>query len=159
METAIYTTGSKYPKVEKALDTMLKVDELTSIHSRGKFARICVKIDLNKKLIPYILALGKDFKLEYEGLHQICFKCERKWKGEMEQEHNFGVESSKEGNQEIDGSNQDPKDKKGNNLFPKEKNPFGPWMLVKRNQRRYKPKMENSYMKKRKDFSQADFKF
>ncbi|RYR25948.1 hypothetical protein Ahy_B02g060003 [Arachis hypogaea] len=48
---------------------MLKVDELTSIHSRGKFSRICVKIDLNKKLIPYISALGKDFKLEYKGLH------------------------------------------------------------------------------------------
>ncbi|XP_057755895.1 uncharacterized protein LOC130975082 [Arachis stenosperma] len=33
-------------KVGKALGTMLKVDELTSIHSRGKFARICVEIDL-----------------------------------------------------------------------------------------------------------------
>ncbi|KAL4307431.1 hypothetical protein AHAS_Ahas16G0277600 [Arachis hypogaea] len=64
-------------KVGKALGTMLKVDELTSIHSRGKFARICMEIDLNKKLIPYISALGKDFKLEYEGLHQICFKCGR----------------------------------------------------------------------------------
>ncbi|RYQ85663.1 hypothetical protein Ahy_B10g105239 isoform B [Arachis hypogaea] len=56
---------------------MLRVDELTSIHSREKFARICVKIDLRRKLVPSFTTLGKDFKLEYEGLHQICFSCGR----------------------------------------------------------------------------------
>ncbi|KAJ1427557.1 Reverse transcriptase zinc-binding domain [Sesbania bispinosa] len=33
------------------LDTMLKVDDLTSIHSRGRFARICVEIDLRRQLV------------------------------------------------------------------------------------------------------------
>ncbi|KAL4314812.1 hypothetical protein AHAS_Ahas15G0122500 [Arachis hypogaea] len=54
---------------------MLKVDELTSIHSRGKFARICVEIDLRKKIVPSFTALGKDFNIVYERLHQICFNC------------------------------------------------------------------------------------
>ncbi|XLR33906.1 hypothetical protein S83_061806 [Arachis hypogaea] len=75
----------------------------------------------------------------------------------LEQEDNLRVESSKEGNKEIDGSNQDPKDKKRNNLFPKEENPFGPWMLVKRNQRRYKPKMEDSHMEKKERFQSSRF--
>lgn len=56
---------------------MLKIDELTLIHSRGKFARIYVKLDLQRKLVPAITALGKDFRLEYEGLHLICFRCGR----------------------------------------------------------------------------------
>ncbi|RYR67750.1 hypothetical protein Ahy_A03g014148 [Arachis hypogaea] len=64
-------------KVEKSIGTMLKVDEYTSIHSRGKFARICMKIDLRKKLVPSFSALGKEFRLEYEGLHLICFNCGR----------------------------------------------------------------------------------
>ncbi|XP_016164986.1 uncharacterized protein LOC107607562 [Arachis ipaensis] len=62
-------------KVGKSIGTMLKVDEHTSIHSRGKFARICVEIDIRKKLVPSFSALGKEFNLVYEGLHQICFNC------------------------------------------------------------------------------------
>ncbi|XLR70318.1 hypothetical protein HN51_017448 [Arachis hypogaea] len=81
----------------------------------------------------------------------------RNVKEPLEQEDNLRVESLKEGNQEIDGSNQDPKDKKGNNLFPKEESPFGPWMLVKRNQRRYKSKMEDSHTEKKERFQSSRF--
>ncbi|RYR02983.1 hypothetical protein Ahy_B06g081820 [Arachis hypogaea] len=62
-------------KVGKALRTMLKVDELTSIHFQRKFARICVEIDLRKKMVLTITAFGKEFNIVYEGLHQICFNC------------------------------------------------------------------------------------
>ncbi|KAL4314091.1 hypothetical protein AHAS_Ahas15G0050400 [Arachis hypogaea] len=54
-------------KVGKSIGTMLKIDEHTSIHSREKFTRICVEVDLRKKLVPSFLALGKDFRLEYEA--------------------------------------------------------------------------------------------
>nr|XP_025638314.1 uncharacterized protein LOC112733539 [Arachis hypogaea] len=64
-------------KVGKSIGTMLKVDEHTSIHSRGKFARICVEVDQRKQLVPSFSALGKDFYLVYEGLDQICFNCGR----------------------------------------------------------------------------------
>ncbi|XP_015955607.1 uncharacterized protein LOC107479996 [Arachis duranensis] len=64
-------------KVGKMLGTMLKVDDLTSIHSRGCFARLCVEIDLRKKIIPSFTALDKEFHIQYEGLHHICFNCGR----------------------------------------------------------------------------------
>nr|KYP70239.1 Putative ribonuclease H protein At1g65750 family [Cajanus cajan] len=60
-------------RVGNKLGTMLKIDKLTSIHSRGKFARICVEINLNKKLVSKIDIMGHVLKLEYEGLHSICF--------------------------------------------------------------------------------------
>ncbi|RYR19228.1 hypothetical protein Ahy_B03g063946 [Arachis hypogaea] len=63
-------------KVGKSIGTMHKVDEHTSIYSRGKFAHICMEIDLSKKLVPFSSALGKEFRLEYECLHLICFNCE-----------------------------------------------------------------------------------
>nr|KYP69677.1 hypothetical protein KK1_008877 [Cajanus cajan] len=55
--------------------TMLKIDKLTSNHSRGKFARICMEVNLNRKLVSMINVMGHIIKLEYEGLHSICFKC------------------------------------------------------------------------------------
>lgn len=57
------------------IGTTLKVDTLTSMHTRVRFARICFEIDLRKKLIPKFKVLSYEFSLEYEGLHLICFKC------------------------------------------------------------------------------------
>ncbi|XP_016168984.1 uncharacterized protein LOC107611585 [Arachis ipaensis] len=62
-------------RVGSAIGTMLKIDRAMSIHSRGRFARICVEIDLTKKLVPRSFVLGSIFNIEYEGLHLICFKC------------------------------------------------------------------------------------
>lgn len=44
---------------------------------RGKLARICVELDLQKRLIPRIVATGSVFNIEYEGLGVICFDCGR----------------------------------------------------------------------------------
>lgn len=59
------------------LGTMLKIDRLTSIHSRGKYARICLEIDLDKPLKSFLVIRGNKLFLEYEGLHLICFHCIR----------------------------------------------------------------------------------
>lgn len=55
------------------LGTMLKVDMATSIHSRGKFARLCVEINLRKRLVPKLRYMGRELTIEYGGLHQIVF--------------------------------------------------------------------------------------
>lgn len=62
-------------RVGNALGTFLKMDHLTSIQSRGQFARFCAEIDLAKPLLPYVLFRGQKLKLEFEGLHAVCFKC------------------------------------------------------------------------------------
>nr|KYP69874.1 Retrovirus-related Pol polyprotein LINE-1 [Cajanus cajan] len=62
-------------RVGSKLGTMLKIDKLTSIHSRGKFARICVEVNLNRRLVSMINVMGHIIRLEYEGLHSICFNC------------------------------------------------------------------------------------
>lgn len=61
--------------VGASLGTMLQIDKLMSIHSRGKFARICVEIDLEKPLLSHIMVHGYPIHLEYEGLNTICFRC------------------------------------------------------------------------------------
>ncbi|XP_028796726.1 uncharacterized protein LOC114752166 [Neltuma alba] len=44
---------------------------------RGKYARICVELDLQKKLVPRVIVAGEIFNVEYEGLGVICFACGR----------------------------------------------------------------------------------
>ncbi|GFZ01931.1 hypothetical protein Acr_15g0005400 [Actinidia rufa] len=42
---------------------------------RGKFARVCVELDLNARLVPVVRMNEIDYNVEYEGLHLICFEC------------------------------------------------------------------------------------
>lgn len=55
-------------RIGSSLGTMLKVDKLTSLHSRGKFTRICVELDLGKQLASHIVIRGTKVNIEYEGL-------------------------------------------------------------------------------------------
>ena len=60
-------------RIGMSLKKFLKVNRLTSIHSRGKFVRICMEQDLKKPLETHIYVCGFKLNLEYEGLHSICF--------------------------------------------------------------------------------------
>lgn len=55
----------------------IKVDSTTRDTARGRFARVCVEIDLKKPLMSCYKMKGRFFRLQYEGLHDICFKCEK----------------------------------------------------------------------------------
>ena len=39
------------------------------------YARMCVEVDLNAPLLPSYSVDGHNLKIEYEGLHLICFSC------------------------------------------------------------------------------------
>ncbi|KAJ7962302.1 Zinc ion binding nucleic acid binding protein [Quillaja saponaria] len=54
---------------------ILKVDKATQDSERGKFARICIEIELDKPLIPKIKIGKKWRRIEYKGYHMICFHC------------------------------------------------------------------------------------
>jgi hypothetical protein len=43
---------------------------------RGRFARLCVQIDLDQPLTPKV-RIGNIFqRVQYEGISAICFECE-----------------------------------------------------------------------------------
>ncbi|XP_057442695.1 uncharacterized protein LOC130734343 [Lotus japonicus] len=58
-----------------AVGTPIKVDMNTTDMQRGKYARICVEIDLNKPVLGVIGLEGTWYNVEYEGLHLLCHKC------------------------------------------------------------------------------------
>ncbi|RYQ94661.1 hypothetical protein Ahy_B08g089602 [Arachis hypogaea] len=53
---------------------MLKIDRATSKHSRGKFPRICVEIDLTKKLVPRISVLGSELNINMAIIQNLATK-------------------------------------------------------------------------------------
>jgi hypothetical protein len=55
--------------------TPIKVDTNTLNVERGRFARICVEIDLTKPVVGKVWINGHWYKVQYEGLHMICSAC------------------------------------------------------------------------------------
>ncbi|XP_058734246.1 uncharacterized protein LOC131605976 [Vicia villosa] len=44
---------------------------------RGKYAQLCVEVDLTKPLLAMFNIEDRMFKLEYEGMHMLCLTCGR----------------------------------------------------------------------------------
>ena len=53
----------------------VKINHNTLKVSRGKFARVCVEINLNKLVKGIVCVEGQWMKIEYEGLHIIYTNC------------------------------------------------------------------------------------
>ena len=64
----LMTVGSKIGKP-------VRIDDATSIVSRGHYARICMEMDLLKPLVINFKLRRKVRKLEYEGFHLVYFGC------------------------------------------------------------------------------------
>jgi hypothetical protein len=57
------------------IGSTVKVDKNTLMQERGKYARICVEVDLSKSLLAMFMIKGRKYNVEYEGLHLLCKSC------------------------------------------------------------------------------------
>ena len=58
-----------------AIGRPIKVDTNTLKVERGKFARVCVEVDLTMPVVGKIWVNSHWYKVQYEGLHLICTSC------------------------------------------------------------------------------------
>ncbi|XP_030931240.1 uncharacterized protein LOC115957160 [Quercus lobata] len=64
-------------KIGKAIGPVLRIDSHTANGERGRFARLCVQVNLDKPLVRK-LYLGKlEQCVLYEGINTLCFSCGR----------------------------------------------------------------------------------
>lgn len=105
----------------------IKIDITTTKQARGKFARMCVEIDLTKPLISKYKLDGKKYYIEYESIHMICFECGKYGHSSKNCPMNTIIAdpSTEENVQETEA---------------KEDAKFGPWMVVKKTRRIRKAK-------------------
>lgn len=57
--------------VGNSVGKAVKVDICTNDMVRGKYAKVCVEVELDKLLKPNVMAYGRRYAVEYEGLIQI----------------------------------------------------------------------------------------
>ncbi|KAL4272787.1 hypothetical protein GQ457_13G012020 [Hibiscus cannabinus] len=120
-----YYSKALFRRIAAIVGDVVKVDYNTKAGERGKFARLVVTVDLNKPLISCVGIDNFVQKLEYEGLHLICYKCGV-----------YGhLQESCDG---TEGRNRDPQDGLASSDMGKEIREdangksvlFGPWMTV-----------------------------
>nr|XP_029144560.1 uncharacterized protein LOC114924350 [Arachis hypogaea] len=144
-------------KIGNLIGRTVKVDDNTAKMSRGKFARLCVEVDLTKPLMGRYMIDGEDFQVEYEGIHQICFTCGRidqdqnncimkkqqiETAANQNEEQKIGTEKDKQNDTNIESSkgsekgnwNTNRKDK-GKQIVADRKENYGTWMVVQRPKR------------------------
>jgi len=71
----VYYDESFLLAMASAIGRPIKVDTNTLRVERGKFARVCVEIDLTAPVVGKIWVNGHWYKVQYEGLHLICTSC------------------------------------------------------------------------------------
>ncbi|XP_017972900.1 PREDICTED: uncharacterized protein LOC18612588 [Theobroma cacao] len=118
-------------KIGNLLGKTLKIDRTTSYAISGKFVRMCVELDLTKPLVPKIYIGGRWQRVEYEGLHMLCFHCGK---------FGHGSDLCPVRQKETEGFSEEQVTKlaseKKNPTREHESTPYGLWMVAKKTYRR-----------------------
>ena len=64
-------------QIGKTIGNVLRVDTHTASETRGRFARLCIQVDVNKPLATAILIGKFEQPICYKGIHKLCFVCGR----------------------------------------------------------------------------------
>ncbi|CAN0838663.1 hypothetical protein LINGRAHAP2_LOCUS2281 [Linum grandiflorum] len=62
-------------RIASSIGKPVRVDRATKEGARGKYERVCVEIDLSKRLLPRYKVEGIPYLVVYEGLDKICTDC------------------------------------------------------------------------------------
>lgn len=62
-------------KMGAKIGTLLKIDVQTENNVKGRFARLCVQVDLSKPLTAWVKVGKHRQQVAYEGVSSICFHC------------------------------------------------------------------------------------
>ena len=128
------------------MGSVLRVDTHTATEAKGRYARICVQVDVSKPLITSVRIGHRNQPVTYEGVSKLCFSCGRL--GHRKETCQFTIRSpspppkdAKELNDtevacqtpatpkertEVQNEDQSALDSVGSDAS------FGPWMVVSR---------------------------
>ncbi|KAK9046473.1 hypothetical protein V6N11_052360 [Hibiscus sabdariffa] len=112
-------------EIGNCIGPVIRIDYQTENGCRERFARMAIRIDLNKPLVSKLLVNGKIQVVEYESLPTICFNCGK-----------YGhLSETCPGNPSIAKDN-DPTPPEPMQPHDSVSSAYGPWMQVDKRQRR-----------------------
>ncbi|XP_050240943.1 uncharacterized protein LOC126689806 [Quercus robur] len=63
--------------IGKAVGNVLRINTHTATEARGRYARLCIQVDVEKPLVTSVNIGDLDQPISYEGIHKLCFSCGR----------------------------------------------------------------------------------
>ena len=72
-----YYNAKALQQIGSSIGNVLRVDTFTASETRGRFARVCIQIDVEKPLVTAILLGKAEQPVTYEGIQKLCFGCGR----------------------------------------------------------------------------------
>ena len=61
----------------EAIGRVLRIDSHIAMEARGRYARLCIQLDITKPLINTVLIGRFEQPVVYEWIHSLCFSCEK----------------------------------------------------------------------------------
>lgn len=124
--------------IGNAIGPMLRVDVNTFMEKRGRFARICVQVDVDKPLVRTIIIGSKMLQVVYKGVSSMCFSCGQLGHRRMDCRYTpqpplISPESQKVAEEGVLFENGTGEDKTGDVAY-------GPWTFVTHKKHGLKPK-------------------
>ncbi|CAL1356042.1 unnamed protein product [Linum trigynum] len=115
-------------KIGQWLGKPVRVDRATELGARGKFARLCVEVDLTQPLLSQYKIEGTTYLIQYEGLDDLCTNCGTYGKSGGKCQCDLAEKAM-----ETEGVQADEVEKVED---PTQGRTYGDWMVVKRRDRR-----------------------
>ncbi|CAI0467254.1 unnamed protein product [Linum tenue] len=115
-------------KIGQWLGKPVRVDRATEIGARGRFARLCVEVDLTQPLLSQYKIEGTTYLIRYEGLDDLCTNCGTYGKSGGKCQCNLAEKAM-----ETEEVRVDEMEKRED---PTQGRTYGEWMVVKRRERR-----------------------
>lgn len=119
-------------KLGNLVGRAMYVDKTMLNASRVKYARVSVEIDLSKPLPAKFRLRRRIYKIEYEGLHNICFECGVY--GHGKEQYNKKAEDNYDGKENNTTTDSAIKAIQTSRLEVFKE--FGPWMSARKKGRR-----------------------
>ncbi|KAK8563441.1 hypothetical protein V6N12_035587 [Hibiscus sabdariffa] len=112
-------------EIGNCIGLVVRIDYQTESGCRGRFARMEIRIDLNKPLVSKLLVNDKLQVIEYESLPTVCFECGK-----------YGHVNDSCPTTVSESGRADPSSPTPSRPHDDASSDFGLWMLVEKNQRR-----------------------
>ena len=134
-------------KIGAKIGKVIKIDGNTESMDRGQYVRFCIEVDLAKPLSSKFKLNGRIWKIQYEGLKMICFKCGHL--GHKEDVCGLEVEGGELRPASVGGGVALPKvPMVGRNHKPEVQSKYGEWMIVTRPTRRGQSRSSGDHKEK-----------
>ena len=64
-------------EIGESIGKVLRIDSHTAMEARGRYARLCVQVDINRPLVNSLIISRFEQVVTYEGIQKLCFSCGR----------------------------------------------------------------------------------